>query len=135
MLNENIKSLFKAIVYNCPIESVEPFSVKFKVGDSTIEVVISKLCRDLSDVKEIKPMSIDDVRYFFGFPEVSHWSVHSPKYPDLPIHDFTLRTPYRSYSVEGLTLEENIEISKHFDKILAEYEDAQLQKLMIDALK
>lgn len=134
MLNENIKSLFKAIVYNCPIESVEPFSVKFKVGDSIIEITISKLCRDLSDVKETKPMSIEDIRYF-SFPEVSHWSVHSPKYPDLPIHDFTLRTPYRSYSVEGLTLEENIEISKYFDKILAEYEDAQLQKLMIDALK
>lgn len=134
MLNENIKSLFKAIVYNCPIESVESFSVKFKVGDSTIEVTISKLCRDLSDIKEIKPMSIDDVRYF-GFPEVSHLTIHSPKYPDIPIHDFTLRTPYRSYSVEGLTLEENIEISKHFNKILAEYEDAQLQKLMTDALK
>jgi hypothetical protein len=134
MLNENIKSLFKAIVYNCPIESVESFSVKFKVGDSTIEVAISKLCKDLSDVKEIKPMSIDDVRYF-GFPEVSHWTIHSPKYPDLPIHEFTLRTPHRSYHVEGLTLEENIEISKHFNKILAEYEDAQLQKLMVDALK
>lgn len=134
MLNENIKSLFKAIVYNCPIESVESFSVKFKVGDSTIEVTISKLCRDLSDVKEIKLMSIDDVRYF-GFPEVSRWTIHSPKYPDLPIHDFTLKTPYRSYPVEGLTLEENIEISKHFNKILAEYEDVQLQKLMTDALK
>ena len=134
MLNENIKSLFKAIVYNCPIESVESFSVKFKVGDSTIEVTISKLCRDLSDVREIKPMSIDNVRYF-SFPEVSRWTIHSPKYPDLPIHDFTLKTPYRSYPVEGLTLEENIEISKHFNKILAEYEDAQLQKLMGDALK
>lgn len=134
MLNENIKSLFKAIVYNCPIESVQSFIIRFKVGDSTVEVLISKLCRDLSDVKEIKPMSINDVRYF-GFPEVSHWSIHSPKYPDLPIHEFTLKTPYRSYSIEGLTLEENIEISKHFNKILAEYEDAQLQKLMVDALK
>lgn len=134
MLNENIKSLFKAIIYNCPIESVKSCIVNFKVGDSTIGVTISKVCRDLSDVKEIKPMSINDVRYY-TFPEVSRWVVHSPKYPDLPIHDFTLKTPYRSYSVEGLTLEENIEISKHFDKILAEYEDTQLQKFMADALK
>lgn len=134
MLNENIKSLFKAIVYNCPIESVESFKVNFKVGNSTVGVTISKACKNLSDIEEIKPMSINDVRHF-TFPEVSRWTIHSPKYPDLPIHDFTLATPHRSYSVEGLTLEENIEISKHFDKILAEYEDTQLQKLMVDALK
>ena len=134
MLNENIKSLFKAVIYNCPIESVEALVVNFKVGDSKIGVTISKMCRDLSDVREIKPMSIDDVRYF-GFSEVSHWTICSPKYHDLPIHDFTLVTPHKSYPVEGLTLEENIEISKHFNKILAEYEDAQLQKFMIDALK
>jgi hypothetical protein len=134
MLNENIKSLFKAVIYNCPIESVEALVVNFKVGDSKIGVTINKMCRDLSDVREIKPMSIDDVRYF-GFSEVSHWTICSPKYHDLPIHDFTLVTSHKSYPVEGLTLEENIEISKHFNKILAEYEDAQLQKLMTDALK
>ena len=52
MLNKNIKTLFKNIVYNCPIVGIKDRSIIYKVGNDTVSIFMFK--KTEGDEEEIK---------------------------------------------------------------------------------
>lgn len=132
MLNENIKALFKNIVYNCSIIGVKDRSIIYKVGDDTVSIYMFK--KTEGDEKEIKPMNIEQVRWL-SFSEGSIWHVKSPLYGDLPIYTYGLTTSFRNYTIGDLTLSEQEEIAKQINISLEQFEKDELAKLMSASLE
>ena len=132
MLNENIKALFKNIVYNCPIVGIKDRSIVYKVGNDTVSIFMFK--KTEGDEAEIKPMNIEQVRWL-SFSEGSIWHVKSPLYRDLPIYTYGLTTSFRNYTIGDLTLSEQEEIAKQINTSLDQFEKDALAKLMSDSLE
>ena len=132
MLNKNIKTLFKNIVYNCPIIGIKERSIVYKVGNDSVSVYMFK--KTEGDEEEIKPLNIDQVRWA-DFSECSLWHVKTPLYGDLPIYTYGLTTSFRNYIIGDLTLSEQEEIAKQINTSLEQFEKDELAKLMSASLE
>lgn len=132
MLNKNIKTLFKNIVYNCPIVGIKDRSIIYKVGNDIVSIYMFKKTK--GDEEEIKPMNIEQVRWL-SFSEGNLWHVKSPLYGDLPIYTYGLTTSFRTYIVGDLTLSEQEEIAKQINTSLEQFEKDELAKLMSASLE
>lgn len=129
-MKNNIKALFKSIIFNCNLEKVRGDKMYFTVGDESVVITIDKFHK--KEKCETTPLSIDKITKG-NF--VLNWNICISEPTELPIYEYTLSTDFRDYSIDDLTLTEQEQISEYINKILKEYEEKRLETLITNALK
>lgn len=133
-LNFKVKTLFTNVLYNGTITKVDTDHKRltFKIGKSEVSIEFHKMCKNEDKEVVLQPLGMEQVR---GLSFADVWSLHTPINSNLPLYTFYLITKFRSYRVPDITLGDQEKFVEQINKILADYEDAQLDILITESFE